>query len=366
MSTTSFTGTWGAWELPSGSTNGMRVGIEVEWTDNSTGGAITHNTATAKATVYFWTQNRFAYDDTQTLNYSGNISGTKTYTNNTGPTSGTTYDTARYRDTKTLTYNYPAGSYQTSPTTRTFTAELSGVFGGITPSHSVSPDVPARPADNPTEPTVSSTPNNGSISVTYGAPADDGGVSISYYQYSPDNSSWTTTPSNPFTYPADNSAPNGTPITIYVRAVNTAGLIGSTASTTSTPRTTPGAPTSFAGSNTTFGQLGLSWAAPSTDGGNGVTSYVLRNGSTVLQNSSATSYTHTGLSPYTDYSYTVTAANAAGEGTAATLTVKTMGGVGKVWNGTTWVTTLPKVWNGTAWVEAQARMWNGTTWIHGI
>ena len=85
-----------------------------------------------------------------------------------------------------------------------------------------------------------------------------------------------------------------------------------------------------------------------------------------MQNTSATSYVHTGLSPYTDYSYTVTAANAAGEGTTASLTVKTMGGVANVWNGTAWVTILPKVWNGTAWVNAQARMWNGTSWVHGI
>jgi hypothetical protein len=86
----------------------------------------------------------------------------------------------------------------------------------------------------------------------------------------------------------------------------------------------------------------------------------------VLQNTSATSYVHTGLSPYTDYSYTVTAANAAGEGTAASLTVKTMGGVAKVWNDTAWVTVLPKVYNGTVWVEAQARMWDGSEWKHGI
>jgi hypothetical protein len=92
----------------------------------------------------------------------------------------------------------------------------------------------------------------------------------------------------------------------------------------------------------------------------------------VLQNTGATSYTHTGLAPYTDYSYTVTARNDAGEGAAASLTAKTLGGVAKVWNGTAWLTTLPKVWNGTAWLDSQARMYDGVgatedaKWKHGI
>ncbi len=220
----------------------------------------------------------------------------------------------------------------------------------------------STPRTTPGAPTnVTSTPSNGSVSIGFGAPTSDGGNAVSSYQYSTDNSTWTTTPSNPFSI----NGANGTAITIFVRAVNAAGG-GTSASATSTPRTTPSAPTSFAGNNTTFAQIGLSWGVPSSNGGNAVSAYILRNGSTVLQNSTATSYTHTGLSPYTDYSYTVTAVNAAGEGTQASLTIKSLGGVAKVWNGTSWVTTLPKVWNGTTWVDAQARMWDGTEWKHGI
>jgi hypothetical protein len=224
------------------------------------------------------------------------------------------------------------------------------------------------PAVAPTAPTASSTPYNGGITVTYGAPSYDGGSAISYYRYSTDNANWTTTPSNPFNV----SGTNGTALTVYVQAVNSDGIASPSASTTSTPRTTPSAPTSFAGSNATFGQLTLSWAAPSSNGGNAVSSYVLRTGSTVLQDNASTSYTHTGLAPYTDYSYTVTAKNAAGEGTAASLTVKTLGGVAKVWNGTSWVVVLPKVWTGAVWADSQARMYDGVgatedaKWKHGI
>ena len=522
---------WGSWET-SGS-NGMRVGIDVSWGSNA------HTVSSITATVRIYTQNIQNYSDNQTLTYGGSISGTTDYNNSTGSASGTTSnpDTARLRATKTYTWPYAPGNYMSSPSTRTFTATVSGAFNGVTPSNSVSSAVPARegttpgaiiltstpgnntvyisishagtpefegytntvpsfeysedsftfttisgyfpypiagtngtsktiwvrarnvygpgpvssttntprttpgkpgvssspangsisvsysapasdggngigyyqysptnadpwtttpsnpfsingsngtaitiyvravndagaggsestsstPRTTPGAPSVSSTPTNGSVSISYGAPASDGGNAISSYQYSTDNANWTTTPSNPFSI----NGANGTAITIYVRAVNAAGG-GTSASATSTPRTTPSAPTSFAGNNSTFGQIALSWGAPSSNGGNAVTSYVLRNDSTVLQSTGATSYTHTGLSPYTDYSYTVTAVNAAGEGTQASLTIKSLGGIAKIWNGTSWVTTLPKIWNGTAWVDAQARMWDGTEWKHGI
>jgi len=220
----------------------------------------------------------------------------------------------------------------------------------------------STPRTTPSAPTsVTSTPSNGSVSIGFGAPSSNGGNAVSSYQYSTNNSTWTTVPSNPFPI----SGANGTAITIYVRAVNAAGG-GTSASATSTPRQPPTAPTSFTGNSATFAQISLSWGAPSSDGGNAVTSYVLRNGSTILQNSIATSYTHTGLLPYENYSYTVTAANAGGEGTQASLTIRSLGGIAKIWNGTSWITTLPKIWNGTAWVDAQARMWDGTEWKHGI
>jgi hypothetical protein len=253
--------------------------------------------------------------------------------------------------------------------TASMTASIRNLFQDnktATVSYSESARIPAT---NPSAVTnLSSTPYNGGISVSFGGPTYDGGSAIVYYQYYYDGIDWTGVPSIPFNVPGT----NGVARTVYVRAVNSDGIGGAVASTTSTPRTTPSAPTSFAGSNATFGQLTLSWAAPSSNGGNAVSSYVLRTGSTVLQDSASTSYTHTGLAPYTDYSYTVTAKNAAGEGTAASLTIKTLGGVAKVWNGTSWVTTLPKVWTGAAWTDSQARMYDnvGATedakWKHGI
>jgi hypothetical protein len=379
MSSDDFSGSWGAWQQPSGSNNGMRVGIEYVWR------TVSHGDTSAVADIYFWTQNRYNYSDNQTINYSstptGYLTGSTDYTNNTGPTTGTTWDVAKFRARRTVTspYTWADGipRYGVSPRNIRVRGQLSDVVGGITPFHSVERATPARPATNPSAPTsMSSTPNNGSISVSFGGPTFFGGanppvsgdgVTISYYQYSTDNATWDTVPANPFNV----SGTNGTAVTVYVRAVNNYGLAGTSASTTNTPRTVPSAPTSFSANSATFGQITLSWGAPSSNGGSGVTSYVLRNGSTVLQNSTATSYTHTGLAASTTYSYTVTAANVAGESTASSISATTIGGYSKVWDGTSWVTLFPKVWtgappSGSGWVEAQARVWNGSEWKHGI
>jgi hypothetical protein len=374
MSADDFSGSWGAWQQPSGSNNGMRVGIEYVWRP------VTHGATSAVADIFFWTQNRYKYSDNQTINYSstptGYLTGSDDYTNNTGPTTGTTWDVYKFRTQKTITspYTWTDGipRYGVSPRNIRVRGQLSDVVGGITPFHSVDSATPARPATNPSAPTsVSSTPNNGSITVSFGGPTFFGGanppvigdgVAISKYESSVDGGAWSEIATNPFTA----SGTNGTEVSVDVRAVNNYGLASVSVNTKSTPRTVPSAPTSFSANSATFGQITLSWGAPSSNGGSGVTSYVLRNGSTVLQNSTATSYTHTGLDASTTYSYTVTAANVAGESAASSISATTIGGYAKVWNGSSWVTLFPKIWNGSSWAEAQARVWNGSEWKHGI
>lgn len=259
--------------------------------------------------------------------------------------------------------NYPANPFRiTGANGSTVTGYIRAVNGaGLTSTSSASGiprTIPGAPAS------VSSTPYNGYISVSYTAPSSDGGNSIKSYQYSTNaGASWTTTPSNPFNV----SGANGTEITVYVRALNDAGAGGST-SATSTPRTVPGIPQSLNGNNTVFGQISLSWSPPTSNGGATISGYTLKRGTTTLfTNSNQTSYIDTGLLPYTDYTYTVSAVNVAGTGAETTqYVIKTLGGIAKIWNGSTYVTVLPKIWNGSVWVDSQARMWNGTEWKHGI
>jgi len=127
---------WGAFEYAGG--NGMRVGLDITWSTP------TSSSTTVTATVEIYTENQYSYSDSQTLTYSGNISGTTAYTNSQGAGLDT------LRATKTYVYTYSAGSYGTSPGYATFTATVSGAYNGVTPTVSIaSPNalvaIPARP-----------------------------------------------------------------------------------------------------------------------------------------------------------------------------------------------------------------------------
>ena len=345
----------GSWEYAGG--NGMQVAMDVTWS------AVSEGSTTAVATVKFYTDNQYSYSDAQVLNISNNLGSNHSFTNNSGTTEV-------YRTERTYTHTYTAGSYNSSPGNVTFSATIEGAYNGVTPTVSAAVAIPARPSHAPSAPTsVSATPNNGSITVSFAAPTDTGTGGIDLYQSSADNVNWSNIPDGVTSFTV--SGTNGTATTGYVRALSNYGGYGPSASGTATPRTTASAPTSFAANGATFGQLGLSWATPSSNGGAAVSGYTLIRTSpgtatTLLTNANQTTYTDSSLLPYTDYTYTVAAVNAAGTGTTATVTQKTLGGIAKIWNGTTWVVTLPKVWNGTTWTDAQARMWNSTEWKHGI
>lgn len=139
---------WGAWEDSGG--NGMRVGIDVSWRDANDNGSIQNNTTAAEAVVKIYTENRYHYNDSQTLSYSGSISGSTTFTNDDGTSSSG--GGAKLRATKYYTYTYSSSSYGSSPGNRTFTASLSGAYNGVTPSKSVTDAIPARPYAAPAAP----------------------------------------------------------------------------------------------------------------------------------------------------------------------------------------------------------------------
>jgi len=95
--------------------------------------------------------------------------------------------------------------------------------------------------------------------------------------------------------------------------------------------TVPNAPTSFTATAIAGGiSVNLSWVAPSFNGGLPVTSYTISRGGTAIHttaNGSTTSYTNTGLSPMTAYSYTVVANNLVGSSATASASATTSAGV---------------------------------------
>lgn len=129
--------TWGSWTYNGG--NGMRVGIDVTNTTPST------SSTTCVFTVRYYTENQYNYQNNQTLNRTGNITGSLNFTNSSSTGSG-----AVLRDTQTHTFTY--STWGSSPGTRTFGASISGAYNGVTPSVSTTVTIPARPYAAPNTP----------------------------------------------------------------------------------------------------------------------------------------------------------------------------------------------------------------------
>ena len=368
--------TWGTWRygnVGQASANGMRLGMEVaSWSAvNSGSGSIT-------VTVDIWTENQYTHSgDTQTLNYSANLGANTNYTNNSG-------GSPVKRATKTAVYDYPAGSYGSSPGTITLTAELTGHYwdDGTNPTISISPAVPARPGGVPTVDTATATAGIRSATVSWTGSGDPGIYQYNVYRNNDGNqliyaSTGTSVTDTGAAITPSYGIGNGQDLYYIIYAYNAAGNGYRLTSTVTTP-SLPSTPGSLTASASTFGSIGLSWTASSGSGYTPtytISRYVTSAGSgtaTTLGTTTSTSYTDTTVAPYTAYTYTVTPSTDVGTGTGASVATTSMGGIAKVWNGTSWIVTLPKVWTGAVWADSQARMYDnvGATeeakWKHGI
>jgi len=89
---------------------------------------------------------------------------------------------------------------------------------------------------------------------------------------------------------------------------------GGTGTTPPPPPAVPNAPTNLMATAASSNQINLSWTASTTSG---VTYTVLRNGASIANNLTATSYSDTGLMASTTYSYAVEAVDSAGTSPAS-------------------------------------------------
>lgn len=210
--------------------------------------------------------------------------------------------------------------------TLSVTAAATDAVGNDSPSSSavttikrtILPDAPTG---------VAATAQDGAALVAWQAPASTGGVAVDHYVL-------TVTPTGSVTNVSGTSKTvsgltNGTTYTFTVAAVTIAGTGPASAPSAATPRTTPGVPT---GLTVTPGnaKLDVSWAAPSSNGGNAVATYTATltrhsDGSPVAQftTTDATTLSHSfaNLTNGTAYDVAVVATNAAGSSaTPATAT----------------------------------------------
>lgn len=174
-------------------------------------------------------------------------------------------------------------------------------------------------ATPPSVPTgLSATAVSGSsVDLTWTASTDN--IAVTGYEIRRGGSSIGTTSSTSF---SDTGLSEITPYTYDVRARDAAGNwsgYSTTASATTLDVTAPSVPTGLTISGRTGTSISLSWTA-STDN-TGVTGYRVRRDNGAPVNVSGTSYTDTGLSDYTQYTYDVAARDAAGNWSGWSSTV---------------------------------------------
>jgi uncharacterized repeat protein (TIGR02543 family) len=222
----------------------------------------------------------------------------------------------------TCTVIAPATSCSISPLTNgtayTFSATATNSTGT---SSATSASSSVTPAGNPEAPTgVNAVPGNGSATVSFTAPTVTGGPAIVSYTVTASPNGATCTVNAPATSCVVPGLTNGTAYTFAVTANN--GLFTSSASTASSsvvPATVPGAPTSVGAASTTSGSATITFTAPTSNGGSAITGYTVTSspaGATCT--GSGTTYTCTGLTNGTAYTYSVVAVNAIGNSTSAT------------------------------------------------
>ena len=192
---------------------------------------------------------------------------------------------------------------------------------------------------------VSGTPGDGQVALGWSVPASDGGSLVTDYAVSVFNGSGgpatgVSGPTTRFVGSATTSfaftgLTGETAYTFEVAAVNSVGSgTLSALSAPVAPFTVPGAPTAVVGASGN-GQVSLHWSAPADNGGSAITDYqvsVFDSGGGAatgvsgaanprLVGSASTSYTFTGLTNATAYTFKVAAVNAAGVGAPSVLSV---------------------------------------------
>lgn len=218
-------------------------------------------------------------------------------------------------------------------TTYYFVVKALNAYGYSAASNEASATLAAKP-DAPTM--LTATPENTSVALSWTAPASDGGSPITGYDVyegstsggessKPVNAELVTTTSYDVT-----GLTNGTPYFFTVTAVNEVGSSVASNEASATPViTAPGAPTDLTaipGSSS----VGLSWTAPSYDGGLTITGYDIYEGTSPGGESptpvngailvTTTAATVNGLTEGTRYYFTVEAVNAIGSSTASNET----------------------------------------------
>ena len=208
----------------------------------------------------------------------------------------------------------------TNGTSYSFTVRATNAVGSGAPSNALS----ATPRTVPGAPTLNTaTPGNAQVTIAWFAPASNGGSTITGYTVtaSPGGATCSTVGALTCTI---TGLTNGTAYSFTVRATNAAGTGAASNTLSATPRTVPGPPQGLTAAPHRTKGINLAWAAPSTNGGSGITGYkIFRRTSTgsfvqiATVSVSTLTYHDTTTTKNTQYFYVVRATNAAGDSAAS-------------------------------------------------
>ena len=250
---------------------------------------------------------------------------------------GTSSWTNRVADTGTTATTYSHTGLDAGTTRHYRVSAINSVGTGAASNvDDATTDAPTEPGA-PTSLTATASGTT-TIDLSWTAPGDNGGSAITGYriEVSPNGaSSWTNrvadTGTTATTY-SHTGLDAGTTRHYRVSAINSVGTGAASgtdnATTDDAAATEPGAPTSLTATASGTTMIDLSWTAPGDNGGSAITGYrieVSPNGASSWTNrvadtgTTATTYSHTGLSAGTTRHYRVSAINSVGTGAASNV-----------------------------------------------
>ena len=265
---------------------------------------------------------------------AGNHSVAVTWTAGSNSGTAVTGFTATAVDAQLNSYNCTAGATATTCTISSLTNgteyTISVTASNAAGTSAGSSTLSATPMTVPSYPSLSSlTPGDQSIDVVWSGSSSAGGGTIDGYRATAtdaSNNTFTCTTDENGTSCSITGLTNGTQYSVTVAAHNEVGYSSESGSGSSTPRTTPDAPSAPTVTSLN-GSLKVEWSAPASDGGASVSGY------TATADDGTTTYTCTwttgplectitGLTNGTSYDVTVVATNAAGSSAPSEVTAE--------------------------------------------